>query len=212
MVTLGQTMIWIGAVLLGLFVLVGYIVPVGILIYRRITGRDPRAEDTEPIRVSLLSIRGNWRTAFSCLFVLQTTAMTSIWTLADVSSSHTYTEISKLTAGNMGLAAPSALILAYTLIEGFGGIMVIWDYYQELKKREEARKEAEIRASLEAEMEARIEAGVQARTAEAKDDVQAIVDAEVKARVEAAIKASMEDEIQARVDAELQRLRNGSAE
>ncbi len=209
-VTLGQIAIWVGLALLALFALAGYLLPAGILLGKWIVNRAWQSEVEGPIRVSLLSIWESWRTAFSYMFVFQTATMTLVWTLGEISSSHTYTQTSKIAASNLGLAAPAAIILTYTILEGVNGIMVSWAFYQELRRREEARRKAEIRASLEAEMEERVEADVQVHSTDA--DVQAIVDAEVKARVEAAIKASLEDEIQARVDEELERLRNGSAE
>ena len=141
MVTLGQMAVWIGAVLLGLFILVGYIVPAGILIGKWIANKGWQSEGVEPIRVSLLSIWESWRTAFSYLFVLQTTTMTLFWTLGDVSATHTYMKISKIAAGNMGLVAPAAIVLTYTILEGVNGIMVSWAFYQELKRREGSAQE-----------------------------------------------------------------------
>ena len=182
---------WAGIALLAMFVLVGYLVPAAILFGKWIAGKGWKSEDAE--RVSLLSIREGWRTAFSYLFVLQTMTMTLVWTLGEISASHTYAQMSRIAAVNLGLAAPFALVLSYAILEGANGTMVSWDFYQELKRREKARREAEI--------EERIEAEVQERLA-----------TEIAVRREAEIEERVEAEVEARVKSELERLRSGNVE
>ena len=193
MVTLEQTVIWTCYTLLGAFALGGYIIPAAILLGKWMVNRGWQSEDADSIRVSLLSIWESWRTAFSYLFVFQTMAMALVWTLSEVSTSHTYAQISKIAAGNLGLAAPAAVVLTYTILEGVNGIMVSWAFYQELRRREEARKEAEIQERIEAEVQTRLATEIEARR-----------EAETEERIEA--------EVQRRVKAELERMRNGSAE
>ena len=175
--------------MLTIFLLMGYLFPACILLGKWIVDRGWKSEGAEPIRVSLLSIWEGWRTAFSYLFVFQAMTMTLVWTLGEVSRSHTYAQISKIAAGNIGLAAPTAIVLTYTILEGVNGIMVSWAFYQELRRREIAHKEAEIRANMEAEMEARLATELEARR-----------------------EAEIEAEVQARVKSELERLRNGNVE
>ena len=192
-VTLEQIAILIGSALLGLFILAGYLAPTGILLGKWIKARGWQPEYTESTRVSLLSIWESWRTAFSYMFVFQTMTMTLAWTLDKVTPSHSYWQISKIAAVNLGLAAPFALVLSYAILEGANGTMVSWDFYQELKRREKARREAEI--------EERIGAEVQERLA-----------TEIAVRREAEIEERVEAEGEARVKSELERLRNGNVE
>ena len=186
---------WVGFTLLGLFVLIGYLLPAAILLAKWAANKGWRDVEDVDNRVSLFTVRKGWRTAFSYLFIFKTAVMSLAWTLPESSANDGLIKVSQIAAGKIAIAIPVAMILAYTFLEGVGGIMVVLDFYEELKRREKRRLKAEAE-----EREAKIRSEAEER--------------EAKARAEAEEREALHAAEVARLNAEIERLkkRNGIAD
>ena len=172
------------AALIGLFLLLGFVVPTAIILIQRLLGReDADARSGLSDRSALFSFIPAWRPVAALLFVAQFTGITAVAAILESAPNWGVGEYIKAALAIGPQAAIWSIVLTYIEVEGARGHMVIAHAFEEeVLKPRRRRREAEERKRQEEERK-RIEEAEAKASAKARAETRAETLAEYSALV-----------------------------